>query len=67
MMIKLETAQQHQKKIKELQDDLNAAVAHATMEGLHIEMEFQEVSTIGARNHPIITATVTVNPTDIEV
>ncbi|WPJ68510.1 hypothetical protein OMDBNIEC_00024 [Salmonella phage STP-SP5] len=65
-MIKLEIAKQHQEMICELCDKLNAAVAHATMEGLHIEVEVNEVSTIGARNHPIVLPNVKVKPCDID-
>lgn len=65
-MIKLEIAKQHQELIKELTDNLNAAIAYATMEGVHVELNVHEVSTIGARIHPIIHPTVMVKPCDID-
>ena len=61
-MITLEEAKQHQEMITELVEKLNSAIAHATMQGVHVELDINQVSTIGARNHPIVMSNVTINP-----
>ncbi|AWY07202.1 hypothetical protein [Aeromonas phage SD04] len=65
-MITLEEAKQHQEMITELVEKLNSAIAHATMQGVHVELDINHVSTIGARNHPIVMSNVTINPCDIK-
>lgn len=65
-MITLEEAKQHQEMITELVEKLNSAIAHATMQGVHVELDINYVSTIGARNHPIAMSNVTINPCDIK-
>jgi hypothetical protein len=65
-MITLEEAKQHQEMITELVEKLNSAIAHATMQGVHVELDINYVSTIGARNHPIVMSNVTINPCDIK-
>lgn len=62
----IEIAKQHQKKIMELREELNAAVAHATLDGVFVELELLEVTTIGARYYPAISAKVYVDPTELE-
>lgn len=66
MMITLEEAKQHQEMITELVEKLNSAIAHATMQGVHVELDINYVSTIGARNHPIVMSNVTINPCHIK-
>ena len=65
-MITLEEAKQHQEMITELVEKLNSAIAHATMQGVHVELDINYVSTIGARNHPIVMSNVTINPCHIK-
>lgn len=65
-MITLEEAKQHQEMITELVEKLNSAIAHATMQGVHVELDINHVSTIEARNHPIVMSNVTINPCDIK-
>lgn len=66
-MMNIEIAKQHQQKIMELREQLNAAIAHATLDGVHTEMEIYQVTTIGMRYYPTVNITVLVNPEDLEV
>lgn len=66
-MMDLKVAQEHSKRLNSLREELNAAIAHAALDNVHVELEIFQVTTIGNRYYETVNIAVKVDPDDIEV
>lgn len=65
--MKLSEAQDYQRRILDLTNQLNTAIRDASNNGLNIELEINESHYIGCNDStPCVTSYVLINPQDIE-